>query len=36
MRKRRIDVKMKIFRAWLVAKERFLEILTLVAMTISI
>ena len=27
---------MKIFRAWLVAKERFLEILTLVAMTTSI
>jgi len=27
---------MKIFRAWLVAEERFLEILTLVAMTSSI
>ena len=29
-------MKIKIFRAWLVTKERFFEILTLIAMTISI
>ena len=31
-----VDMKIKIFGAWLVAKERFLEILTLIAMTIPI
>ena len=35
-RKRRVDEKMKIFRAWLVAEERFLGILTPVVMTTSI
>ena len=31
-----IDIKIKILWAWLIAKERFLEILTLIVMTVSI